>query len=61
MTGGASSIAFRAASRSLATKRFACSTRNCNVCNASSNLKISWAFASSRSVYFPETTLTQTN
>lgn len=50
MTGGASSMAFRAASRSLTTIDFASSTCTCMACNASCNLANSWAFASSRSI-----------
>jgi hypothetical protein len=50
MTGGASSIAFPAASSSLMTIEFASSICTCIACNASRNLATSWAFASSRSV-----------
>ena len=49
-TGGASSIAFLAASLSLTTMAFASSTWSCMSCSVSCSLAISWAFASSRSV-----------
>lgn len=51
MTGGASSIAFLAASRSLMIMEFASSTCTRIACNASCSLAVSRAFASSRSVY----------